>query len=54
VFERLIGRPLRYAWLIVIVTFVTQITAAVFRATPGAIPEPTPTQRTGSGYQPTR
>jgi sugar phosphate permease len=33
--ERLIGRPLHYAWLIVIVTFVTLITTAGFRATPG-------------------
>src|SRR5262249_59866461 len=35
--ERLIGRPLHYAWLIVIVTFVTLITTAGFRATPGVI-----------------
>jgi sugar phosphate permease len=35
VIERLIGRPLHYAWLIVIVTFVTLITTAGFRATPG-------------------
>ncbi len=36
-FERLIGRPLHYAWLIVIVTFVTLITTAGFRATPGVL-----------------
>ena len=35
--ERLIGRPLHYAWLIVIVTFVTLITTAGFRATPGVL-----------------
>jgi sugar phosphate permease len=37
VIERLIGRPLHYAWLIVIVTFVTLITTAGFRATPGVL-----------------
>lgn len=35
--ERLIGRPLHYGWLIVIVTFVTLITTAGFRATPGVL-----------------
>jgi MFS family permease len=35
--ERLIGRPLHYAWLIVIVTFVTLITTAGFRATPAVL-----------------
>jgi sugar phosphate permease len=35
--ERLIGRPLHYAWLIMIVTFVTLITTAGFRATPGVL-----------------
>src|SRR5579864_6139167 len=35
--ERLFGRPLHYAWLIVIVTFVTLITTAGFRATPGVL-----------------
>jgi sugar phosphate permease len=35
--ERLVGRPLHYAWLIVIVTFVTLITTAGFRATPGVL-----------------
>jgi len=30
-------RPLHYAWLIVIVTFVTLITTAGFRATPGVL-----------------
>jgi sugar phosphate permease len=35
--ERLIGRPLHYAWLIVVVTFVTLITTAGFRATPGVL-----------------
>jgi len=35
--ERLIGRPLHYAWLIVIVTFVTLITTAGFRAAPGVL-----------------
>ena len=35
--DRLIGRPLHYAWLIVIVTFVTLITTAGFRATPGVL-----------------
>jgi sugar phosphate permease len=37
VIERLVGRPLHYAWLIVIVTFVTLITTAGFRATPGVL-----------------
>jgi sugar phosphate permease len=37
VIERLIGRPLHYAWLIMIVTFVTLITTAGFRATPGVL-----------------
>ena len=37
VIERLIGRPLHYAWLIVIVTFVTLITTAGFRATPSVL-----------------
>jgi sugar phosphate permease len=37
VIERLIGRPLHYAWLIVVVTFVTLITTAGFRATPGIL-----------------
>jgi sugar phosphate permease len=37
VIDRLIGRPLHYAWLIVIVTFVTLITTAGFRATPGVM-----------------
>jgi MFS family permease len=37
VIERLIGRPLHYAWLIVIVTFVTLITTAGFRSTPGVL-----------------
>jgi MFS family permease len=37
VIERLIGRPLHYGWLIVIVTFVTLITTAGFRATPGVL-----------------
>lgn len=35
--DRLIGRPLHYAWLIVIVTFVTLITTAGFRAAPGVL-----------------
>ena len=35
--QRLVGRPLHYAWLIVIVTFVTLITTAGFRATPGVL-----------------
>ena len=35
--ERLFGRPLHYAWLIVVVTFVTLITTAGFRATPGVL-----------------
>ena len=35
--ERLIGRPLHYAWLIVLVTFVTLITTAGFRAAPGVL-----------------
>ncbi len=35
--ERLFGRPLHYAWLIMIVTFVTLITTAGFRATPGVL-----------------
>ena len=35
--DRLIGRPLHYAWLIVVVTFVTLITTAGFRATPGVL-----------------
>ena len=35
--ERLIGRPLHYAWLIVVVTFVTLITTAGFRAAPGVL-----------------
>jgi sugar phosphate permease len=35
--ERLIGRPLHYAWLIVVVTFVTLITTAGFRATPAVL-----------------
>jgi MFS family permease len=35
--ERLIGRPLHYGWLIVVVTFVTLITTAGFRATPGVL-----------------
>ena len=34
--ERLTGRPLHYVWLIVVVTFVTLITTAGFRATRGA------------------
>src|SRR5262249_58180209 len=33
----LIGRALRYGWLIMIVTFVTLITTAGFRATPGVL-----------------
>jgi predicted MFS family arabinose efflux permease len=37
VIDRLIGRPLHYAWLIVIVTFVTLITTAGFRATPSVL-----------------
>jgi sugar phosphate permease len=37
VIERLIGRPLHYAWLIVVVTFVTLITTAGFRAAPGVL-----------------
>ena len=37
VIERLIGRPLHYAWLMMIVTFVTLITTAGFRATPGVL-----------------
>jgi MFS family permease len=37
VIDRLIGRPLHYAWLIVIVTFVTLITTAGFRATPAVL-----------------
>jgi MFS family permease len=37
VIERLIGRPLHYGWLIVVVTFVTLITTAGFRATPGVL-----------------
>jgi len=35
--ERLTGRTPHYAWLIVIVTFVTLITTAGFRATPGVL-----------------
>jgi sugar phosphate permease len=35
--DRLIGRRRHYAWLIVIVTFVTLITTAGFRATPGVL-----------------
>ena len=35
--DRLVGRPLHYAWLIVIVTFVTLITTAGFRATPAVL-----------------
>src|SRR5215475_12396587 len=35
--ERLLRRPPHYAWLIVIVTFVTLITTAGFRATPGVL-----------------
>jgi sugar phosphate permease len=35
--ERLIGRPLHYSWLIVVVTFVTLITTAGFRATPAVL-----------------
>ena len=35
--DRLIGQPLHYAWLIVVVTFVTLITTAGFRATPGVL-----------------
>jgi cyanate permease len=35
--ERLVGRTLHYAWLIVLVTFVTLITTAGFRATPGVL-----------------
>src|SRR3954452_18780004 len=35
--ERLGGRPVHYAWLIGIVTFVTLITTAGFRATPGVL-----------------
>ncbi len=35
--DRLIGRPLHYAWLIVVVTFVTLITTAGFRAAPGVL-----------------
>lgn len=37
VIERLIGRPLHYAWLIVIVSFVTLITTAGFRASPAVL-----------------
>ena len=33
--DRLIGGRRHYAWLIVLVTFVTLITTAGFRATPG-------------------
>jgi sugar phosphate permease len=40
VFDRLIGRPLHYAWLVVIVTFVTLITTAGFRATPAVLINP--------------
>jgi MFS family permease len=40
VIERLIGRPLHYGWLIVVVTFVTLITTAGFRATPGVLITP--------------
>ena len=35
--DRLVGRPLHYAWLVVVVTFVTLITTAGFRATPGVL-----------------
>jgi sugar phosphate permease len=35
--ERLVRRPFHYAWLMVIVTFVTLITTAGFRATPGVL-----------------
>ena len=31
--DRLVGRPLHYAWLVVIVTFVTLITTAGFKDT---------------------
>jgi sugar phosphate permease len=37
VIDRLVGKPLHYAWLVVIVTFVTLITTAGFRATPGVL-----------------
>jgi sugar phosphate permease len=37
VIERLVRRPFHYAWLMVIVTFVTLITTAGFRATPGVL-----------------
>jgi sugar phosphate permease len=37
VIDRLVGRPLHYAWLVVVVTFVTLITTAGFRATPGVL-----------------
>jgi sugar phosphate permease len=35
--DRLVGRQRHYAWLIVLVTFVTLITTAGFRATPGVL-----------------
>lgn len=35
--ERLVRRPFHYAWLMVAVTFVTLITTAGFRATPGVL-----------------
>jgi MFS family permease len=37
VIDRLVGGRRHYAWLIVIVTFVTLITTAGFRATPGVL-----------------
>jgi len=40
VIERLIGRPLHFAWLIVIASFVTLITTAGFRATPAVLMVP--------------
>jgi MFS family permease len=37
VIDRVVGRRRHYAWLIVLVTFVTLITTAGFRATPGVL-----------------
>ncbi|MCW2975935.1 MAG: sugar phosphate permease [Actinomycetia bacterium] len=42
--DRLIGGRRHYAWLIVIVTFVTLITTAGFRATPGVLIVPLQTE----------
>lgn len=42
--DRLIGGNRHYAWLIVIVTFVTLITTAGFRATPGVLIVPLQTE----------